>query len=77
MLSEEVNMDWCLFTIQVHGLPLGLMIEKIGVILDEFIGDIVGVEIENDLSAWGKFLKIQVVLNITKPLKRGKMLSKG
>ena len=55
---EEVNMDWCPFTVQVHGLPLGLITEKIGVILGEVLGDVLEVETDDDLSAWGKFLKI-------------------
>ena len=72
---EEVNMEWCPFTVQVHGLPLGLMTKRIGVILGEVLGDVLEVETDDDVSAWGKFLKIRVALNITKPLKRGKMLS--
>ena len=29
---KAANMDWCLFRVQIHGLPLGLMNEKIGVV---------------------------------------------
>ena len=68
-------MEWCPFTVQVHGLPLGLVTERIGVILGEVFGDVLEVETDDDLSAWGKFFKIRVALNIIKPLKRGKMLS--
>ena len=51
-------MEWYLFTVQVHGLPLGLMTERIRVILGEVLGDVLEVETDDDLSAWGKFLKI-------------------
>ena len=30
---EDIDIDWCPFMIQIHGLQLGMMIEKIGVIL--------------------------------------------
>ena len=32
--SEEVNMDWCQFWVQVHGLLLGLMNEKLELLLE-------------------------------------------
>ncbi|XWS13549.1 hypothetical protein CRYUN_Cryun36dG0046500 [Craigia yunnanensis] len=48
---KDVNMDWFSFTVQVHGLPLGLMIEKIGVVLGKFLGDIEEVETDDDKNA--------------------------
>ena len=41
---EDINMDWCPFWVQVHGLPLGLMNERIGLVLGESIGDVEEVE---------------------------------
>ena len=32
---DNVNMKWCIFNVQIHGLPLDLMNEKIGVVLGE------------------------------------------
>ena len=32
---EEVNLQWCSFWVQIHGLSLGLMTEKIGTVLEE------------------------------------------
>ena len=36
---EDVNMDWCTFRVQIHGLPLGLMNERIWTVLSEAIGE--------------------------------------
>ena len=49
---EEVSMEWCLFWVQIHSLPLGLMNEKIGAIFDEAIEDVKEVETHEDQFAW-------------------------
>ena len=50
---EEVNLQWCSFWTQIHGCPLRLMIEKIGVMLGESMGDVDEVAIERNQMAWG------------------------
>ncbi|XWS66311.1 hypothetical protein CRYUN_Cryun05aG0188800 [Craigia yunnanensis] len=50
---ELVNMDCCTFRVQIHGLPLGMMNEKIGTILGEAIEDVEEVETDEEQSAWG------------------------
>ena len=65
----------CLFRVQIHGLPLGLMNEKIGVVLGEVIGDVEEIVTDDGKLAWGKYLTIKVSINVSNPLKRGKVLS--
>ena len=48
--------------------------KKIRAVLGEFIGDVEEVETDNDQDAWGRYLKVRVSLNVSKPLKRGKMI---
>ena len=48
---EEVNLQCCSFWIQIHGLPLGMMIEKIGVVLGETMGDVEEVVAEGNQMA--------------------------
>ena len=69
--SEEVNLQWCPFWVQIHGLPLGLMTTKIATVLGESIGDVEEVDADGEKMAWGKFLRVRVAINISKPLKRG------
>ena len=72
---KEVNMEWCPFRVQIHGLPLGLMNEKIGIVISEALGDVEEMETTEDQVAWGKHLTVKVNINTSKPLKRGKMIS--
>ena len=68
---EDFKLHWCPFWVQIHGLPLGMMIEKIGLILGESIGDVEELDVDNDKLVWGKYLRVRVLLNITHPLKKG------
>ena len=72
---EEVNLKWCPFWVQVHGLPLGLMTEKIGTILGETIGDVEEIDVEGGQMAFGRYLRVRVLINISKPLKRGSRIT--
>ena len=66
---EEADMDWCPFWVQAHGLPLGLMNEKVGVVLGEALGDVEEMDINEDQHAWGHYLRMRVLINISKPFK--------
>ena len=68
---EEVNLQWCSFGVQIHGLSLGLMIEKIGTVLGELIGDVEEIDAKSGQMAWGRYLRVRISINISKPLKRG------
>ena len=59
---KNINMDWCSFIVQIHGLPFGLMIEKIKVIIGEVIGDVIEIEFKEDKSTWSKFFKVRVLI---------------
>ncbi|XWS16514.1 hypothetical protein CRYUN_Cryun34aG0095000 [Craigia yunnanensis] len=72
---NEVDMNWRPFWVQIHGLPLGLMSEKIGIMLGEAIGEVVVIESSKDQLAWGKWMKVKVNINISKLIKRGKMIT--
>ena len=73
-LQRILTWTGSLFRIQIHGLPLGLMMEKIGIVLGEVMGDIVEVETSDDKLAWGKWMRVRVIIDIKKPIKRGKII---
>ncbi|XVF14396.1 hypothetical protein REPUB_Repub09cG0055200 [Reevesia pubescens] len=73
--KEKLNMDWCPFWVQIHGLPSGIMSENVGMVLGEFVGDVEEVDIRGEQMAWGRFLRIKVNINTTKPLKMGTRVS--
>ena len=72
---EEVLLQWCPFRVQIHRLPLGLMTEKIGIILGETIGEVEEVDVEEGQMVWGRYLRVRVVINIKKPLKKGSKIT--
>ena len=45
---EDINFRWCPFWVQVHGLPLGMMTEKTGLILGESMGDVEEVDTDEE-----------------------------
>ncbi|XVE95711.1 hypothetical protein REPUB_Repub02eG0122900 [Reevesia pubescens] len=67
---DAINMDWCSFWVQIHGLPFGLMNERVGIVIGESLGDVEEVETTTDNVAWGKFVRVRVHLNVHKPLRR-------
>ncbi|XVF12342.1 hypothetical protein REPUB_Repub08aG0108400 [Reevesia pubescens] len=53
---------------RIHGLPIGLMNEKVGIVIGESLGDVEEVEKKIETTAWGKFVRVRVRLNVHKPL---------
>ncbi|XVE95196.1 hypothetical protein REPUB_Repub02eG0075600 [Reevesia pubescens] len=70
MPIEKIGLCWCPFWVQIHGLPLGLMNEKVGVVLGESLGDVEEVETLFGKAAWRRFMRVRVLINIHKALKR-------
>lgn len=71
---DAVNFDWYPFWVQMYGLPLRMMTEKVGIVLGEYIGNVEEVETCKGQIAWGKNLRVRVLMNITKALVRGKII---
>ena len=47
------------------------MTKNIGIILGETIGEVEEVDTDGGQMAWGRYLRVRVIINIKKPLKRG------
>ena len=47
------------------------MTEKIGIVHGESIGEIEEIDVEGGQIAWGRYLRVRVIIDISKPLKRG------
>ncbi|XVF49266.1 hypothetical protein PTKIN_Ptkin03bG0254800 [Pterospermum kingtungense] len=71
----SIQLDFCPFWVQIHGLPFAMMNERIGIVLGESIGVVESVDTCKDQIVWGKFLLVRVLLNVNEPLKYGKCLA--
>ncbi|TXG71535.1 hypothetical protein EZV62_000114 [Acer yangbiense] len=65
---EEIEFSWCDFWVQIFQVPLLCNTREIGCFLGEMIGKVV--EVDGDLAgdSVGKFLRVRVRIDITKPL---------
>ncbi|MCI21255.1 hypothetical protein A2U01_0042421, partial [Trifolium medium] len=54
----------------VHNLPLGLMKEKVGITLANYIGTFVEYDKNNNSSFWRQYMRIRVKIDVRQPLKK-------
>jgi hypothetical protein len=57
--------------IRVSGLPLGLMNKEVAEIIGEDIGQFLDVDVEENGTVAGRYLRLKVWINIRQPLRRG------
>jgi 14-3-3 protein epsilon len=58
------------FWVQVHNLPTGLMAEKVGKTLANYIGTFVEYDKNNKGSFWREYMRIKVRVDVRQPLKK-------
>lgn len=56
-------------------LPLACMGRDIGRKIGESVGTVETVDMDGDGIGWGKFLRVRIRLDLTKPLSRGRKLN--
>ncbi|XVE92440.1 hypothetical protein REPUB_Repub01dG0097600 [Reevesia pubescens] len=71
---DQLNMDWCPFWVQIHGLPVKMMTKKVGIVVAETLGDMEELDMHEGSLAWGRFMRVKVLVSVTKALKRGTMV---
>jgi hypothetical protein len=63
------------FWIQIHDMPLICMTKSIGSKIGESLGILEAVDTEGEGVEWGSVLRIRVIIDIQKPLERGRSLT--
>ncbi|KAL8474539.1 hypothetical protein ACS0TY_031118 [Phlomoides rotata] len=76
-LPLKVPLLWVNFWVHVYDLPLGFFSERIGQQLGDFVGRFVEYDESNKLSNWRSFMRIKVLVDVTKALKHGKCIKKA
>lgn len=59
------------FWVQIHGLELQLLTRYVGEVLGNKVGRVMEIDCSTNSIAWGKCLRVRVLINVTKPLVRG------
>ncbi|XP_042962419.1 uncharacterized protein LOC122296681 [Carya illinoinensis] len=66
--------DHASFWVRMHSLPLSYMTKARGEQIGGTVGRVEEVVTQDDGSGWGNFLRVQINLNITQPLDRGRTI---
>lgn len=65
------------FWIQCHDLPFAGMNYNIGVNLGKALGEVLMVDTDSNGICWGSFLRVKVLIDLIKPLERGRLFILG
>jgi hypothetical protein len=71
---SQMVFSLALFWVQVHDMPLICMNKEVGTQIGESLGEVEEVDVTGDGVGWGRFLRVRVLIDITKPLERGRAL---
>ncbi|XP_017256434.1 uncharacterized protein LOC108225991 [Daucus carota subsp. sativus] len=62
--------------VQIHNLPSGFMSEAVGKQLGDFFGEFLMYDAKNNTSIWREFMRIQIRIDVRRPLKRRKKIKR-
>lgn len=65
---KTIKMTEVAFWIRIHDLPFMVRNEYIGRLIGSSLGRLVEVDIEEGVVIWSKYMRIRVLIDITKPL---------
>ncbi|KAK3184761.1 hypothetical protein Dsin_032047 [Dipteronia sinensis] len=67
---ENMRFNLADFWVQIHCVPLLCMTKEIGQFLEDFVGNVLEVDMDASGDWVGKFLRIRILLDVEKPLRR-------
>lgn len=72
----KVDLWFLKIWIQIHDLPAGFMSEAVGKQLGNFFGEFLLYDVKNDSSIWRECMRLQIRIDVRKPLKRKKRITR-
>jgi hypothetical protein len=69
----QLSFDKASFWVRMYNLPLACMNSAVGYQIGSSVGQVEEVDLVEDV-AWGEFLRVRILLDLSKPLSRGRML---
>jgi hypothetical protein len=74
---RKMKFETASFWVQIHNLPLACMNREVGYKIGSSVGVVEEVDVSVDGVGWGKYLRVKIELNLSKPLARGRTLQIG
>jgi hypothetical protein len=71
---SQLDFDKAAFWVRMYDLPLACMSIKAGNQIGATVGKVEEVDVNEEGVGWGKYLRVKILLDLTKPLSRGRML---
>lgn len=72
----DVPLNTAEFWVQAHNLPIGFFTERVAQAIGESIGKFICADKKNFEGSWKSFMRVRVLLDIMKPLRRKKKMKK-
>jgi hypothetical protein len=69
----ELDFDKATFWVRMFNLPLICMGRETGYQIGSMVGEVIEVDVDEDRVGWGEFLRVRIVLDLSKPFARGRI----
>ena len=63
---KSIEISWCPFWVQIHGIPLRKMNEKVAQAIGKSIVEVL--DNGGEKAAWGRYLRVRILINVHKAL---------
>jgi hypothetical protein len=70
----QVEFDKVAFWVWMSNLPLACMSRELGVSIGSSVGVVEEVDVDDDGVGWGEFLRVRIILDLSKPIPRGRTI---
>jgi hypothetical protein len=70
----QLEFDKAAFWVRMSNLPLACMSREVGLNIGSSMGVVEEVDVDDDGVGWGEFLRVRVILDLSKPLPRGRTI---
>jgi hypothetical protein len=70
----ELEFEKVAFWVRMYNLPLACMSKAMGLRIGASMGEVLEVDVDDEGVGWGEYLRVRIVLDLTKPLSRGRRL---
>lgn len=70
----ELEFEKAAFWVRMYNLPLACMSKAMGTRIGASVGQVEEVDVDEEGVGWGEYLRVRIVLDLSKPLSRGRRL---